>query len=239
MVIDFHTHILPHMDDGSRSTAMSGEMLRQMQAAGVDAVAATPHYYRQREQIGDFLQRREAAFQHLLETIHEPCPRILCGAEVAFYFGMEEDPELQRLCFAGTDTILVEMPAEPWSDYEVNAIASLCYDRRLSVVLAHYERFERHQRSSGAWARLLKLPVKVQLNAGSLLPLLGRGKWLELLRSGQAHLLGSDCHNMDKRPPNLDKARQLIVHKLGAQVLQRLDAQAEALAVPVPEGITP
>ena len=42
---DQHTHILPGMDDGSRSPEMSLELLRAEAAQGVDTVILTPHYY--------------------------------------------------------------------------------------------------------------------------------------------------------------------------------------------------
>ena len=41
-MIDFHSHILPGMDDGSKSTQESLEMLDMLRAQGVDTVAATP-----------------------------------------------------------------------------------------------------------------------------------------------------------------------------------------------------
>lgn len=44
-MIDFHSHILPGMDDGSKSTQESLEMLDMLRAQGVDTVAATPHFY--------------------------------------------------------------------------------------------------------------------------------------------------------------------------------------------------
>ena len=44
-MIDFHTHILPGMDDGCKSVAESLWMLRQEQQQGVDTVVLTPHYY--------------------------------------------------------------------------------------------------------------------------------------------------------------------------------------------------
>ena len=45
MIIDFHSHFLPGIDDGSKDTEMSLSMLSQMRASGVDAVIATSHFY--------------------------------------------------------------------------------------------------------------------------------------------------------------------------------------------------
>ena len=42
---DMHCHILPGMDDGSRSAAESLSMLEASAAQGVDRIVATPHFY--------------------------------------------------------------------------------------------------------------------------------------------------------------------------------------------------
>ena len=48
-MIDFHTHILPKMDDGSRGTEESLRMLREESSQGISAVVLTPHYYAEKE----------------------------------------------------------------------------------------------------------------------------------------------------------------------------------------------
>ena len=45
MRVDFHSHVVPGVDDGSKNTEMSLEMLRRMRRQGTDLVVATPHYY--------------------------------------------------------------------------------------------------------------------------------------------------------------------------------------------------
>ena len=44
-VIDFHSHILPGIDDGSRNVETSIGMLRMCKEHGVDTMIATPHFY--------------------------------------------------------------------------------------------------------------------------------------------------------------------------------------------------
>ena len=60
-IIDIHSHILPNMDDGSQSAAMSVQMLKQLQDQGVEWVCATSHYYAHQECVEQFLQRRREA----------------------------------------------------------------------------------------------------------------------------------------------------------------------------------
>ena len=90
-VVDFHSHILPDMDDGSDSLETSLAMLRASRAAGVDLMVATSHYYRRKESIGEFLERREDRLSGLLPHLDRTCCGVIPGAEVALYFGMDED----------------------------------------------------------------------------------------------------------------------------------------------------
>ena len=43
-MIDFHSHILPEIDDGSKSYEESLKMLEEAQNIGFDIVISTSHY---------------------------------------------------------------------------------------------------------------------------------------------------------------------------------------------------
>ena len=70
--------------------------------------------------------------------------------------------------------------------------------------------------------RLQQLPVLVQANASFFLDSRTRRMALKMLRADQIQLLGSDCHNLDSRPPRLGSAVELIRHQLGDDVLERI-----------------
>ena len=61
-MIDFHTHILPGIDDGSRSVEMTMQMLNAETEQGVTGIVATPHFYAHKSNIEDFLAVREESF---------------------------------------------------------------------------------------------------------------------------------------------------------------------------------
>ena len=228
-VIDFHTHVLPGMDDGSDSVETSVEMLRRTRAAGTELVVASSHYYRRKESITAFLERRAQSLGKLRPALDRSCSGVIPGAEVAFYFGIAEDAHIGELCIGDTKTLLVEMPFQSWGAYEINQLSSLCYDRRLTVVLAHYERYAEFQKDNAYYGEVLKLPLIVQINASSLTAGLRAKRWLGMFRDGTAHILGSDCHNLDSRPPDLDRGREVIRKKLGEEVLFRADEYAAEL----------
>ena len=68
-MLDFHTHLLPGIDDGSQSVDESIQMLECMQMQGVEQVVATPHFYANHESVEDFLARRNAALQSLKDRL--------------------------------------------------------------------------------------------------------------------------------------------------------------------------
>ena len=58
-MIDFHMHILPGIDDGSRNVETSMLMLYEKRKNnGVEHVAFTPHFYANRDSIDNFQKRR-------------------------------------------------------------------------------------------------------------------------------------------------------------------------------------
>jgi protein-tyrosine phosphatase len=92
----------------------------------------------------------------------------------------------------------------------------------LTPVIAHVDRYIGPWRDYGIPSRLETLPVMVQANASFFLKPGTRNMALRLLSRDRIHLLGSDCHNMTDRPPNLGKAIELIRHRLGQEALDRI-----------------
>lgn len=222
-VIDFHSHILPGVDDGSQSLEMSREMLLRSGEAGVDLMVATPHFYGHRDTLEAFLERRGKARQTLGTILTPDMPGVRLGAEVAFYSGLEELDGIEQLCIQGSNVLLLEMPFAPWTEYEWNVLTSLTLDRNLQIVLAHFERYFDFQTDPDVPQRLKDLFIYLQINAGTLLQWNKRGRWLDWISRGDAHLLGSDTHNLTTRPPNLGRARDVVKRKLGPAALERID----------------
>lgn len=112
-MIDFHSHILPGMDDGSQTVEESLTLLEMLRAQGVDTVAATPHFYARENSPEVFLRRRREAWERLNARLTPGGPQVLLGAEVRYYRGISRLEELHRLCLSGTHVLLLEMPFPP------------------------------------------------------------------------------------------------------------------------------
>lgn len=228
-ITDFHTHVLPHMDDGSKSTDMTLEMLRRAADSGIERVVATPHFYGRHESVDHFLSRRSAAFERLSREDWTGLPALYTGAEVAYYTGITQKRNLEKLCIAGTNYMLLELPFREFNGELMDEVTTLALDRGFTLILAHLERYLYFDRDD--WIdRMLELPLVAQFNAEALLSWRMRRKILPLLEEGQC-LLGSDCHNLASRPPNLMKGRAVLRRKLGEDFLNRVDTlSAEILS---------
>ena len=228
-LVDVHCHVLPEMDDGSKALDVSLAILRQEKEQGVGMVCATSHYYARQNSIPDFCARRAEALERLSAVLTDDLPRVLPAAEVAYFPYMEEQ-DLSPLCIQGTRTLMLEMPFADWTDLQVETVEALALDCGYQVVLVHPERFCFSGSNRSQLRRLAQLPIGLQVNAGSLIRWQTRRLALDLLQLAQMPLLGSDCHNLTSRPPNLKGGRAVIQRKLGEDFLSQMDENA-ALAV--------
>ena len=227
-VIDFHSHILPGIDDGSNSLEMSEEMLRISSDQGVHVQVLTPHFYASRMDVDNFLRAREKAYQKLLPVAKRMGINLRIGAEVAFFNNMSQSDKLDKFVINGTKVILIEMPFRQWTDRIVDEI-ELIADRGYFPMIAHIERYFSYQRDKGPMERLLLMNrVIFQVNCESLNSLFRRGSIVKALEES-VFVLGSDAHNTDKRSPNISIGRRYISSKLGKRQLKEMDLVGNVL----------
>ena len=221
---DIHSHILPGMDDGAKDVETSLKMLTAAKQQGCAGIVATSHYYR-KESIGSFLERRDEAYGKLMAALTEADPfwkgRIVLGAEAAYYQGLFQDPDLEKLCFGRSRWFLLEMPFEPWTPAllrDVNGLIANGYQ----VLIAHLERYRAYAEQTMI-DRLLEMDVMVQMDAEELLQGWStRRKAEKMIISGSVDTLGSDCHNVTNRPPNMGPAIARLKNGRAAGELERI-----------------
>ena len=228
-IVDFHSHILPGIDDGSASVEESIAMLQLEWSQGIGHVVATPHFYPRYETPEDFLRKRDQAESALMAAVQclNGLPQVHIGAEVYFFRGISETEALPQLTIRGKNCILIEMPPAPWPESFYQELEAIWHRRGITPVIAHIDRYIAPFRTHGIPQRLQQLPVLVQANAGFFLRNRTRRMALKMLRGDQIQLLGSDCHNLDSRPPMLGAAVQVIEEHLGKQALDRILAYQE------------
>ncbi len=213
-MIDFHSHILPGIDDGSRSVRESCELLSMLSKQGIDKVIATPHFYADNESVDEFLGRRKASFEALSAELTDDMPEILLGAEVRYYQGISHLENLRDLRIENSDLLLLEMPFCRWTEYTVKELSEINNLGSVNVVLAHIERYFEF-RNDKYLDELLHHGILMQVNASFFLELLTRRKALKMLQNNTVQLIGSDCHGTDRRPPHIGEAVARISKKFG------------------------
>ena len=224
-ITDWHTHILPEMDDGSKSVAESLDLLKLSCLQGVSTVVLTPHFYPHKESPASFFRRRERAERLLDDAVFE-CdreagqrPSRILGAEVYYFHELAsmEDKDLLRLCIAQTNMLMIEMPESVWEESAFLCLEKLLYERQIIPLIAHIDRYYKSVSDYERLQRLIEEGLRVQLNADILLNPFSRKRALRWIDEGFVHLIGSDCHNMNVRKPNIGKAFDVLQKSFGRE----------------------
>ena len=212
-MIDLHSHLLPGIDDGVRTTAESLDLLRAAHEDGIARIAATPHV---REDYPTSPAEMELRLAEVCGAAREAAipVEVLPGGELDLEFAARlDDAELRRFGLGGTSSLLLlEFPYLGWP----LQLADLVFDLQLRgfrIVLAHPERNLDVQHDPERLRPLVDGGVVVQLTAASLDGRLGgapRTAAKRLLDSRLAHLLASDAHAPDVRSVGLSKARDAV-----------------------------
>ncbi len=189
-IIDFHTHILPCVDHGSDSMETSLYQLELARRASVDTVFSTSHFYPHAHRFEDFIKSRNSAYLNLKKSAQDIDIRL--GAEVLLCPGLDRLEGLEALCLFGSDTLLLEIPFNDYSERYTETVEKII-SRGISVVLAHADRYKEE-----IIDELVSIGASVQLNCDSLCAFFKRKALYEWINDGVVVGLGSDIHMRDK-----------------------------------------
>jgi protein-tyrosine phosphatase len=224
-LIDLHCHILPGIDDGAGNLDVSLQMARAAVEQGITVVACTPHilpglYHN----TGPAIRQAIKQLQDALDENGIPL-QLTTGADVHmapnFVAGLRSG---HLLSIADSRYVLVEPPhhtAPPQiEEFFFNLVAAgyvpiLTHPERLSWVPSRYQTIKKLVQS-GVW---------MQVTAGSFAGAFGRNAlyWAQrLLDEGCVHLIASDAHDAERRPPDLAAGRDLVAKRVGDEEAQRL-----------------
>lgn len=208
-IIDIHSHILPGIDDGSRSHDMTMHMLEIAKAEGITTIVATPHHmpgkgYTSPEQIQDMVAQLQIEADNADMGI-----KILPGNELFYREDLLDLLEEGRIMgMNGTDYVLVEfdvMAERPYIRNAMRNILGLGY----KPILAHAERYPAIFGKNYETIRILrKLGVLIQVNAASVTGAVGKdiqNHIRKLLKEELVDLVGTDAHTDRNRAPKVQE----------------------------------
>ncbi|MCU7556116.1 histidinol-phosphatase [Alteromonas sp. ASW11-19] len=227
-MIDLHSHIIPNIDDGSRSMEMSLTMARQSVAAGVTHVVCTPHMH---WGVFDNTQETiEAGFQQLTDAVADAqIPLALSwAAEVRLKEYIPQWLREDRLPFIGRHNgrpvLLLEMP-HSHVPAGVEPLVRYLRAQGVQPLLPHPERNR----------DILKMPEKIpwlrnlgcwlQVTAGAITGRFGENVQAlvtEMLAQEQVDVVASDMHDDTRRPTDMREAYDQVSTHLGEDYAQKL-----------------
>lgn len=225
MVIDMHTHILPHMDDGAKDADMTRQMLQKSYAEGTEMVIATPHFCHGMDR-KRWEAKRQTAWEAACSIAKEIHPdfRIVLGAEVYMESGIRKDLEAGvPLTMHHSRIILIEF--SPGANYmyiknSVMMLQSMGYE----PILAHVERYQALIQQERV-KELSRMGVKIQANTTSILGHSGRKVKryvMQLLKQELIDMVSSDAHDMKYRAPGMKKCMKYLNRKLDASYCRQI-----------------
>ncbi len=215
-MVDLHSHILPGIDDGAKTLQDSIELLKLEKAQGVNSIALTPHFDIEKISVDDFCKLRDESLE-LLKSSDEFSKidiKLKTGAEV-YYSPLLYDADLESLCIEDTDYILIELPVSS-KPYELNNVLFSILNCGYTPIIAHVERYQYFSDNPILLYDLIMDGCLAQVNAGAII---GGGNIaamaMKYLKWELAQIICSDCHSVENRPPNTEKALKQVTKKFG------------------------
>lgn len=233
-MIDFHTHIIPNIDDGSRSVEETFNLIREAKEAGFEGIVLTSHYIENYYETN--APERDVWVKAISDTLKTK------GIEIKIYIGNEIylSENIMKLLIDGkastinnTSYVLFEMPlnAEPMNLYDV--IYSL-QENKLVPVLAHPERYSFVQKEPELIYDLIQKGVLMQANYGSIVGQYGENAKMivkKFLENNMIHFLGSDVHRQNSIYKRVPQALEEIRNIIGDKKLEKLTTINPKLAL--------
>lgn len=233
-MIDFHSHVLPNVDDGSKSVEETFKLLEEAKEAGFDGVISTSHYMEEYYEVN--VAERKVWINALSENLYKK------NIDLKLYLGNEIYISKNIIDFLETgkatsinnsNYVLFEFPlnSKPMDMYDI------IYDMleyKLVPVLAHPERYSFVQKEPNLVYDLIQKGVLMQSNYGSILGMYGEKAQIivrKLLENNMVHFLGSDVHRANSIYSKIQSSLGEIEAIVGEEKLKEISSVNPKLVV--------
>ena len=213
---DLHCHILPGIDDGAKNTEVSIGLLREELNQGVTKFVFTPHFDSDRITVAEFDKKRAQSLERLRaeKEFRDMDLEFKLGSEVYYTIGLGE-MNLEKLCFEGTDYVLIELPTQA-RPHGLKRTFGNIVSSGYRPIIAHVERYSYMLSNPTELYELIEMGCLAHVNAEALIKKTkATGMVNYLIRHGLVHFMTSDCHSLRRRPPNLKKGFEVLGSTLG------------------------
>jgi len=224
-MIDLHNHIIPKLDDGSKSLNMSLSMLNHASSQGIKAVVNTVHYQSPRmdgKTVEYNLVKNKLENLQIELDKNDIDIKLYMGAEVFYLPNLMELKDNPLLTFGHGKYMLIEFPFEQVP----NGCDEEFFQLKLSGVtpiIAHPERIKPIQKDLSIIRRFIRAGCVIQIDAGSLTGSLGSSSEkavFEIVRQNCCHIMGSDAHDDNRRNFLLADALEIAKEIMGEKAME-------------------
>lgn len=236
-MIDIHSHIVFDVDDGPKSLEESLNLISESYRQGVRTLVSTSH--RRKDMFETPEEKIHANFLRIKEAAEKKFPdlSILYGGELYYTEDLRQKLEKNLVpTMDGSRYALIEFSmTTPWRDMHQALTKVLMLG--ITPLVAHIERYNALENKPDRVQEIINMGCYTQVNSNHVLKpkLFGdkekvfkqRGRYF--LEADLVHCIASDMHNLDKRPPYMKEAYDLVAKTYGqarAQALFKENMQA-------------
>lgn len=210
-MIDFHSHILPGIDDGAKDIEDSKKIIKEAKDAGVEIIISTSHYALDCFETPEY--KRKELINQLKEELDEGDPDLVLGSEIFLtYNALELLEEFKASTIGGTKYILFELPLRGYFN-NLKDLLNKIKGSEYKLILAHPERYGMIHSDFKLLYELKELGVLMQCNYGSILGMYGmkaKSTIKRMLKEDLVDFFGSDVHKPETIYPKIPKALKKI-----------------------------
>ncbi len=233
VMVDLHCHLLPGVDDGSKSMAISLRLAREATENGVTHALLTPHHMNGRyvNHKQDVI-RKTAEFQKQLQE-HDIPLTVFPGQEVRINGNLLEALDNDDILFADEDNryLMLEFPDDDVPHYTNRMIFDL-QQRGITPVIVHPERNTMIMTKPDLLYGLLEKGCLSQITASSYVGTFGKKVERfsrQLIEAGQGYLFASDAHDLPGRKYEIRQAFRSLEHEFGRTLVNQYQQNARAI----------
>lgn len=227
-MIDVHSHLIPSVDDGSRSIDETMQMIREAKQAGFTDIILTSHY------LTNYYETETSVLQIWTEQLQQIVNKeqldvnLYSGNEVYVCENIDELIKKNKICrMANSKYLLIELPMSTEIRYFKNVIFTL-KAMNITPIIAHPERYSFIQTHPERVQEWKDEGCLLQGNFASIIGLYGKDAQKtikQLLKNNYVDFLGSDCHKPNTIYSEMDTIIKKIKKIISEEQLYKLTVE--------------
>ena len=222
-IIDIHTHVLPGVDDGSKSINESLAIIDYLAGLGIHDIVLTSHYIKGTGYNYN-VKERLYALNNLEKELADRNVSLYLGNEVYLCDEVIDLYKRKDICTINNSRyMLVELPLSSYYKNFPNALCDL-NEHGIVPIVAHPERYKFIQSDKDKISKILEFDCLLQINIDSLIGKYGRkaqkiAKFL--LKKDLVSFVATDTHYVSD-PKKLEKAYKKLKKIVGKEKYEEL-----------------